>query len=61
MCSNHTVILRFRADPSPTSPATGMRRVTVRASNANKAIKQAVAGYTGPWFVRGTVVGNKKR
>lgn len=56
----YSIILRFRADPSPTSPATGMRRVTVRASSVSNAIKQAMAGYTGPWFVRGTVVRGKQ-
>lgn len=55
----YSIILRFRADPSPNSPSTGMRRVMVRASSISQAIAQATAGYTGPWFVRATVVRGK--
>lgn len=54
--SLYSVILRFRADPSPNSPSTGMRRVMVRASSISQAIAQATADYTGPWYVRATVI-----
>ncbi len=56
----YSVILRFRADPSPNSMPTGIRRVTVRASSVGNAIKQAMNEYTGPWFVRATVIKNGK-
>lgn len=54
--SLYSVILRFRADPSPNSPSTGMRRVMVRAGSISQAIAQATAGYTGPWYVRATII-----
>jgi hypothetical protein len=56
----YSVILRFRADPSPASPSTGMRRVMVRATSISQAIAKAVAGYTGPWYVRATVIRGKQ-
>lgn len=53
---HHSILLRFRADPSPASPATGARRVNVMAPCASSACRKAVASYTGPWFARATVV-----
>lgn len=53
--SLYSVTLRFRADPSPWSPATGTRRVSVRASSISQAIAKAANGYTGPWYIRATV------